>query len=75
LSLDKRWVIGNRLARYYLKGKIAAKLIGAGLPTEFDAISIGVEGHGPQVAIIPLDESSMEVANHIVKLHNKSIGE
>lgn len=62
------WEIGPRVARYRVIGSTEAealtlRLIGA---DEFEALSIGRAPNGPQVAIIPLDESSREIAEAIV---------
>lgn len=53
------WKIATKISNYQFSGEEAAKLRTAGLPTRFEALSIGAnDGRGPQVAIIPLDESS-----------------
>jgi hypothetical protein len=54
-----------------LRANIAPKLVTAGLPPSFEALSIGTrEG---QLAIIPLDESDREAAMALVNLWNAFI--
>ena len=47
------------------------KLMEAGLPVEFEAISIGTEDG--QLCLVPLDESSEGVARVLVALWNNQI--
>jgi len=59
------WNIGPETARYEVcRGIKRQALKVAGLPTEFEALSIGTDSG--QVAIIPLDESNIDNAHLIV---------
>lgn len=51
-----KWELFTRIARYAAVGDHARKLRAAGLPVEFDAMSVGKQTG--QIAIIPLDESN-----------------
>jgi hypothetical protein len=73
-ALSERWELYEKPAHYRVDGEGGERLKAAGLPTLFSAVSIGISGGGPQVAIIPLDESSLETARHIVALHNETLG-
>lgn len=55
------WMLGMRSATYSASGESAKRLLAEGIPLEFEAISIGSQ-EGKQIAIIPLDESSVENA-------------
>ena len=64
--------IGPKEATYGIVGEAEVKLKSIGLPTQFHALSIGARGgRGPQVCIIPLDESSREAADKICELLNR----
>lgn len=66
---DERWELGARIGRYRCvpatpQEQTALSALGK---VEFEAISIGRRGEGPQVAIIPLDEASVAHARLVVK--------
>lgn len=63
---EKFAFVAPRTAFYESVNKEA--LIAAGLPTRFEALSIGL--FSAQLAIIPLDESSRENAELLCKLWN-----
>lgn len=58
------WQIGLKTSKYKVDEKHHLKLAALGLPNEFEALSIGGNFIG-QVALIPLDESSIENAQLI----------
>lgn len=64
----ERWELGARPSRYHCapRNKDEGRQLAALSKVEFDALSIGRRGNGPQVAIIPLDESSQDHARLIV---------
>ncbi len=57
--MKTKWELFTKVASYRA-GDPQGKLRAAGLPTEFQAMSVGEVGSGKQVAIIPLDESNVE---------------
>lgn len=66
----QRWELNPLRARYRVVGPAARveRMLAAGLPLEFDAVSVGLRDGGPQVALIPLDESSVETGVAIAAL-------
>jgi len=65
--METLFLAPNR-ARYAVVGEGAKKLKRMGLPTEFEALSIGSATR--QVAIIPLDEAGREDAEVLTKAAN-----
>lgn len=59
---EENWTVSARQNTYCATGPGVEALKRAGLPIEFEALSIGQGDRGPQVALIPLDESSPERA-------------
>jgi hypothetical protein len=64
--------LSSTVARYAAVGVAAGRLLAAGLPVEFDALSIGYAGG--QFALIPLDESGHDNAVRIVACVNACEG-
>ena len=66
------WSIGSRTNFYLVdpspREKVA--MVAAGLSLRFEAVSIGGGEEDNQVALVPLDESSVENAEFIVKAVN-----
>lgn len=65
------WSIGSRTNFYLVDPSPMEKvaMVAAGLPLRFEAVSIGGEEDN-QVALVPLDESSVANAEFIVKAAN-----
>ena len=62
---QKPWRVSFKKALYSARGEGAQKLVDAGLPTFFWALSIGGGARSTQVALIPLDESN-EANAHLI---------
>jgi len=69
-GIDKPWELLTKEAEYRVGGAEEIALRAHGFPVRFPAVSIG-RVRGAQIAIIPLDESSIGIAEHIVEIHNK----